>query len=170
MNKIMMFFKFKGFRRLVFAYIRAKIYSFIRIPIDIIDEIKMINETPNSWDRHVKRREKYNQRAEEAKKIERSIIWSLSLESVVHMNIDAMVFLEPEGVKDYSEGKVRRDFQEHKNNFLQCMDMLKNEGIHVPDHLMEKIKNYNIDDFNNLQEADEFGRELLEEASAIKVH
>lgn len=170
MNKIKMFLKFKGFRSLLFAFIRAKIDSFISIPMDVIDEIKMIKEIPDPWDRYVRRREKYNQRIEKAKRVERSTIWSLSLESVVHMNIDAMVFLESEGVRDYVEERVRRDFEEHKINLLECMNLLKNEGIHVPDHLMEKIKNYNIDDFNNLQEADEFGRELLEEAGAIKVH
>lgn len=170
MYKIKMFFKSKGYRSLVFAFIRAKIDSFIRIPMDVIDEIKMIKEIPDPWDRYVKRREKYNQRIEKAKRIERSIIWSRSLESVVHMNIDAMVFLEPEGVRDYVEERVRRDFEEHKINLLECMNLLKNEGIYVPENLVEKVKKYTIDSFSNLQEVNDFGTILLEEVSAIDVH
>ena len=167
---IKLFFKNKIFRELVFAFIRAKIDSFISIPMDVIDEIKMIKEIPDPWDRYVKRREKYNQRIEKAKRIERSIIWSRSLESVVHMNIDAMVFLEPEGVRDYVEERVRRDFEEHKINLLECMNLLKNEGIYVPENLVKKVEQYHIEAFYNLQEANDFGTTLLEEVSAIDVH
>ena len=168
MYKIKMFFKSKGFRSIVFAFIRAKIDSFISIPMDVIDEIKMIKEIPDPWDRYVKRREKYNQRIEKAKRIERSIIWSLSLESVVHMNIDAMVVLEPEGVRDYLEERVRQDFQDHKINLLECMNLLKNEGIHVPKNLVEKVEKYNIDSFSNLQEVNDFGKKLLNEVGNLK--
>ena len=167
---IKLFFKNKIFRELVFAFIRAKIDSFISIPMDVIDEIKMIKEIPDPWDRYVKRREKYNQRIEKAKRIERSIIWSRSLESVVHMNIDAMVFLEPEGVRDYVEERVRQDFQDHKINLLECMNLLKNEGIYVPENLVKKVEQYHIEAFYNLQEANDFGTTLLEEVSAIDVH
>ena len=167
---IKLFFKNKIFRELVFAFIRAKIDSFISIPMDVIDEIKMIKEIPDPWDRYVKRREKYNQRIEKAKRIERSIIWSRSLESVVHMNIDAMVFLEPEGVRDYVEERVRREFEEHKINLLECMNLLKNEGIYVPENLVKKVEQYHIEAFYNLQEANDFGTTLLEEVSAIDVH
>ena len=165
---IKLFFKNKIFRESVFAYIRSKIVSLIRIPMDILDDIQMIIETPDPWERHVKRSMKREQQAEELKQIQRRIILSGALEAIVHMNIDAMVFLEPEGVRDYSEEEVRQDFQDHKINLLECMNLLKNEGIHVPKNLVEKVEKYNIDSFSNLQEVNDFGKKLLNEVGNLK--
>ena len=165
---IKLFFKNKIFRESVFAYIRSKIVSLIRIPMDILDDIQMIIETPDPWERHVKRSMKREQQAEELKQIQRRIILSGALEAIVHMNIDAMVFLEPEGVRDYSEEEVRQDFQDHKINLLECMNLLKNEGIHVPKNLVKKIEKYNIDSFSNLQEVNDFGKKLLNEVGNLK--
>ena len=165
---IKLFFKNKIFRESVFAYIRSKIVSLIRIPMDILDDIQMIIETPDPWERHVKRSIKREQQAEELKQIQRRIILSGALASIVHMNIDAMVFMEPEGVRDYSEEEVRQDFQDHKINLLECMNLLKNEGIHVPKNLVEKVEKYNIDSFSNLQEVNDFGKKLLNEVGNLK--
>ena len=168
MYKIKMFFKSKGFRSIVFAFIRAKIDSFISIPMDILDDIQMIIETPDPWERHVRSSMKREQQAEELKQIQRRIILSGALEAIVHMNIDAMVFLEPEGVRDYSEEEVRQDFQDHKINLLECMFMLKKEGVYVPESLVEKVKKYTIDSFSNLQEVNDFGKKLLNEVGNLK--
>lgn len=165
---IKLFFKNKIFRKLVFAYIRLKIVSLIRIPMDILDEIQMIIEIPDPWERHVKRSMKREQQAEELKQIQRRIILSRALESIFHMNIDSMVCMEPQGVNNYSEEEVRQDFQDHKINLLECMNLLKNEGIHVPENLVEKVEKYNIDSFSNLQEVNDFGKKLLDEVSDLK--